>query len=106
MIISGGENIYPAELENVIYGHPDVVEVAVIGQPSARWGESPFAVVVAKRPDLSEGEVLSYCEGKLARFKRPRGAAFIEALPRNPSGQGAQARASRALSRPRPRVKR
>jgi O-succinylbenzoate-CoA ligase len=87
MIISGGENVYPAEIENVILGHPGVAEVAVIGQPSERWGESPFAVVVAKDESLTEAEILKFCDGKLARFKLPKGAAFIDTIPRNPSGK-------------------
>ena len=87
MIISGGENVYPAEIENVILGHPDVAEVAVIGQPSEKWGESPFAVVVSKNEGLTEQDVLSWCDGKLARFKLPRGAAFIDVIPRNANGK-------------------
>lgn len=87
MIISGGENVYPAEIENVILGHADVAEVAVIGQPSERWGESPFAIVVSKRAELTAAEVLQHCDGKLARFKLPRGAAFVDSIPRNPSGK-------------------
>ncbi len=58
MIISGGENVYPAEIENVILSHPDVVEVAVIGQPSQKWGESPFAIVVPTGPDVSAEAIL------------------------------------------------
>ena len=61
--------------------------VAVIGQPSEKWGESPFAVVVRKSESLGEGDVLAHCEGKLARFKLPKGVAFIELLPRNPNGK-------------------
>ncbi len=87
MIISGGENVYPAEIENVILAHPKVAEVAVIGQPSAKWGESAFAVVVKSDPSLSEREVIDWCAGKLARFKQPRAAGFIETIPRNPSGK-------------------
>ncbi|MCB1644821.1 MAG: long-chain-fatty-acid--CoA ligase [Pseudomonadales bacterium] len=87
MIISGGENVYPAEVENVILGHPQVVEVAVIGQPSERWGESPFAVVVRSDDSLTEAEVLQFCDGKLARFKMPKGAVFVDQIPRNPSGK-------------------
>ena len=87
MIISGGENVYPAEVENVILGHPEVAEVAVIGQPSERWGESPFAVVVRKDEQLSEVDVLKYCDGKLARFKLPKGIVFVSEIPRNPSGK-------------------
>ena len=87
MIISGGENVYPAEIESLLHGHPDVAEVAVIGQPSTRWGESPFVVVVRKRDGLSERDVLDWCQGRLARFKQPRGVGFVAELPRNPSGK-------------------
>ena len=87
MVISGGENIYPAEIENVILANPKVADVAVIGQPSPRWGESPFAVVVAKDKSLTEQEVIDWCVGKLARFKLPKAAAFIDTIPRNPSGK-------------------
>ncbi len=87
MIISGGENVYPAEIENVISNHPGVVDVAVIGQPSERWGESPFAVVVKKDDDLNEAAVLQHCDGKLAGFKQPKGVAFIDEIPRNPTGK-------------------
>ena len=87
MIISGGENVYPAEVENVILSHPDVAEVAVIGQPSERWGESPFAVVVPKNDGLQETDILSFCDGKMARYKLPKGAAFIEVIPRNANGK-------------------
>lgn len=87
MIISGGENVYPAEVENVILGHPKVADVAVIGVPSERWGESPLAVVVKKDPSLTESDVITQCDGKLARYKMPVGVRFIDAIPRNPSGK-------------------
>jgi len=87
MIISGGENVYPAEIENVIMSHPGVTETAVIGIPSQKWGESPLAIVVKKDPDLTEADVLSHCEGKLARFKQPVAVRFIDVVPRNPSGK-------------------
>ena len=87
MIISGGENVYPAEIENVILGHPDVKEVAVIGQPSERWGESPLAVVVAKDGALKPESILAHCKGKLAPFKMPKGVEFIDVIPRNPTGK-------------------
>lgn len=88
MIISGGENVYPAEIENVILGHPSVAEVAVIGQASERWGESPFAVLVLKENEaLTEADILKFCDGKLARFKLPKAAVFIDTIPRNPSGK-------------------
>ena len=87
MIISGGENVYPAELENVIMAHPGVADIAVIGQPSERWGESPIAVVVRKDYNMSEDNILRYCDGKLARFKQPKGAVFVDEIPRNPTGK-------------------
>jgi acyl-CoA synthetase (AMP-forming)/AMP-acid ligase II len=87
MIISGGENVYPAEVENVLLQHPGIADVAVIGQDSARWGESPLAVVVRNDATLSERDVLQHCDGKLARYKQPRGAVFVDVIPRNPSGK-------------------
>jgi acyl-CoA synthetase (AMP-forming)/AMP-acid ligase II len=87
MIISGGENVYPAEVENVILSHPEVREVAVIGQPSARWGESPLAVVVPSDPALQPADVIGHCVGKMARFKLPKAVAFIDEIPRNPTGK-------------------
>jgi acyl-CoA synthetase (AMP-forming)/AMP-acid ligase II len=87
MIISGGENVYPAEIENIILSHPDVSEVAVIGQPSEKWGESPYAIVVRKSSSLTDSDVLNHCNGKLARFKLPAGATFIDVIPRNANGK-------------------
>jgi len=87
MIISGGENVYPAEVENVLMSHPGVAEAAVIGHESAKWGESPFAIVVRVSDELTEAEVLNYCDGKLAAFKQPKGAVFVDEIPRNPSGK-------------------
>lgn len=87
MIISGGENVYPAEIEGVLASHPGIVEAAVIGQESAKWGESPLAIVVKSDDSLSEADVLKFCEGKLARFKQPAAAVFVDEIPRNPSGK-------------------
>ena len=87
MIISGGENVYPAEIENVILAHPKVSEVAVIGQASAKWGESPLAIVVKGEDALTEDEVIGHCNGKLARFKLPKAVRFIDEIPRNPTGK-------------------
>jgi O-succinylbenzoate-CoA ligase len=87
MIISGGENIYPAEVENALQAHPGISEAAVIGQPSERWGESPFAVVVRTDPSLDEDGVLRWCREHLARYKVPRGLVFADEIPRNPSGK-------------------
>lgn len=62
-------NVYPAEIVNVVLSHPEVSEVAVIGQPSDKWGESPFAVVVKKEESLTETDLVKFCEGKLARLQ-------------------------------------
>lgn len=87
MIISGGENIYPAELENILMAHEGIREAAVIGQPSDRWGESPFAVVVRADNNVDEAAVQRWCAEHLARYKLPRGVAFVDEIPRNPSGK-------------------
>ena len=87
MLISGGENVYPAEIENLLLSHPGVSDAAVIGLPSPKWGEVPLAVVAKNDPDLSETDVLEWCKGKLAAFKRPKVAVFIDAIPRNPTGK-------------------
>jgi acyl-CoA synthetase (AMP-forming)/AMP-acid ligase II len=87
MIISGGENVYPAEVEGVLMTHPGIVEAAVIGLPSERWGESPLAIVVRRDDALSAAEVLEFCRGKLAGYKRPQAVEFVTEIPRNPSGK-------------------
>ena len=87
MIISGGENIYPAEVENVILAHASVTEVAVIGLPDEKWGESVCAVVTCSDADTDEQAIISHCEEKLSRYKLPRRVIFVEAIPRNPSGK-------------------
>ena len=87
MIISGGENVYPAEIENVILSHEKVRDVAVIGQASPKWGESPLAIVVRKSESLTAEEIMAFCVGKLARFKLPKAVKFAEVIPRNPSGK-------------------
>jgi acyl-CoA synthetase (AMP-forming)/AMP-acid ligase II len=87
MIISGGENIYPAEIENVVLSHPGIKECAVIGMPSERWGESPLVVAVRADGSIGEDDVLRHCDGKLARYKQPKAAVFVDAIPRNPSGK-------------------
>jgi long-chain acyl-CoA synthetase len=89
MIISGGENIYPREVEDVLHAHEGVLDVAVVGQPDDRWGETVTAFVVKKDPNLTEQELEDYCKNSdsLANFKRPRKYVFCEALPRNASGK-------------------
>lgn len=84
VIISGGENIHPAELENVLADCPGIVEAAVVGVEDPKWGEAACACVVSK---LTEEEVLRLFEGKLARYKHPRRVVFVDALPRNAMGK-------------------
>ncbi|GAB2830023.1 fatty acid--CoA ligase [Actinocorallia aurea] len=88
MIVTGGENVYPAEVESVLAGHPAVLESAVIGVPSDRWGETPLAVVV-RRPgaQATEAELISWLRERLAHFKCPTSVVFSDALPRNASGK-------------------
>jgi fatty-acyl-CoA synthase len=88
MIISGGENIYPAEVEDVLYGHPGVAECAVIGVADERWGEVGRAIVVPKPGTApTEAELLEFCDGKLARYKVPRSVLFADVLPRSGAGK-------------------
>ena len=88
MIVSGGENIYPAEVENAIYGHPAVQEVAVIGVPDEKWGEAVKAVVVAKAGAMSDPEdIIAFARTRIAAFKAPKSVEFVAALPRGPSGK-------------------
>ena len=88
MIIRGGENISPEEVEEVLQSHPKVEEAAVIGVPDPEWGEQPRAVVVLKEGEsATEEEIIEYCRARLAGFKRPRSAIFVESLPRNPMGK-------------------
>jgi len=88
MIISGGENVYPAEVENAIFGHPDVAEVAVIGVPDEKWGETVKAIVVPKpgtNPDAAA--IIGWARERIAAYKAPKSVEFIAALPRNASGK-------------------
>ncbi len=88
MLISGGENVYPAEVESVMTGHPAVAEVAVVGVPSARWGESPYAAVVLRPGALvTEEELIGWTRERLAHFKCPVGVSFVTALERTASGK-------------------
>jgi long-chain acyl-CoA synthetase len=88
MIVSGAENIYPAEVENVMMAHPGVADVAVIGVPHDRWGETPKAMVVrAPGSEVTEEELIAWCRDRLARFKCPTSIEWLDELPRNPSGK-------------------
>ena len=88
MIITGGENVYPAEVENALHSHPDVLDVAVIGVPDAKWGEAIKAVVVlAPGAEATADDIIAYARTRIAGFKAPKSIDFIDALPRNPSGK-------------------
>jgi O-succinylbenzoate-CoA ligase len=87
MIISGGENIYPAEIESVIIGIPGVSEVAVIGLTDEKWGEIACAIVVADQSEVSEQQIVDFCGTRLARYKLPKKVIFAEAIPHNPTGK-------------------
>nr|WP_242009846.1 hypothetical protein [Halalkalibacter nanhaiisediminis] len=88
MLISGGVNIYPREIEAVLYSHPHILDVAIIGVPDPKWGEAIKAVVVVKDGYfLTEDEIIKFYEGKIASFKKPKSVDFVKELPRNPSGK-------------------
>ena len=88
MIVSGGENVYPREVEEVLFQHPAIADVAVIGVPDEKWGESVKAIIVLREgAAVVAEEILAHCHGKLAGYKRPRSVDFVEVLPRNPSGK-------------------
>jgi long-chain acyl-CoA synthetase len=88
MIVSGGENVYPAEVENALMKHPAVGDVAVIGIPDDRWGEVPLAIVVRKpNVEVTEDDIVAFGRTQLAGFKTPKKVVWADALPRNPSGK-------------------
>ena len=88
MIIRGGENISPEEVENVVQSHSKVEEVAVIGVADVEWGQEPRAAVVLKRGEkVTAEEIMEFCHSRLAGFKRPRSVIFVDSLPHNPMGK-------------------
>lgn len=88
MVITGGENVYPAEVERVLIQHPAVAEVAVIGTPDEKWGETVHAVVTPEDgSDADAAELIAYARERLAHYKCPTGVTFVDALPRNPTGK-------------------
>jgi len=88
MIISGGENIYPREVEEVLFQHDAIADVAVVGIPHEHWGETVMAVVVPTTGcELDENEVIEFCRSRLAGYKRPRSVDIVDEIPRNTSGK-------------------
>lgn len=87
MIISGGENIYPSEIESVLFGHPQVIEAAVVGLPDEKWGEIGCAFIVANSKDLTIEQLQSYCRERLANYKIPKSFIFVETLPKTGAGK-------------------
>jgi len=88
MIITGGENVYPREVEEVLYAHPAIKEVAVIGVPDERWVERVHAVVACKEGmQAEEKEIIDFCRARMAKFKAPKTLEFVESIPKNPAGK-------------------
>ena len=88
MVKSGGISIYPLEIESVLYGHPDVLEAAVIGVPDAQWGEAVKAVIVLKSGSNIRGEdLIQFCKERLAAYKVPKSVAIVSSLPHTEIGK-------------------
>jgi acyl-CoA synthetase (AMP-forming)/AMP-acid ligase II len=88
MILTGGENVYSTEIENVLYTHPAILECAVIGVPDAKWGEAVKGIVVLKTgQNATEQEIIQFCKEKMAHYKAPKSIDFVDALPRTGSGK-------------------
>ena len=101
MFISGGENVYPVEIEKALYEHPAVAQCAVVGVPDAKWGEAGTAIVVARAgSQVTESELLEHCRARLARYKVPRAVVFREALPVSAAGKILKRQLKAELSRP------
>ncbi len=88
MVISGGINIYPREIEEVLFQHPDIIDAAVIGVPDEKWGETLKAFLVTKdNVELNTDALKQFCEGKIAKIKMPQTVSLIDAIPRNAGGK-------------------
>jgi fatty-acyl-CoA synthase len=91
LVISGGENVYPAEIEDVLHAHPAVSEAAVVGVPDERWGEVCVAYIALRSgSSAGEGELIAWCDERLARYKVPRAVRFVDELPRSGMGKVAK----------------
>jgi acyl-CoA synthetase (AMP-forming)/AMP-acid ligase II len=88
MIVTGGENVYPAEVENALFSHEAIADAAVIGVPDKKWGEAVKAVIVLESGStVSEEQIIAYVKTKIAGYKVPKSIDFTDALPRNPTGK-------------------
>jgi acyl-CoA synthetase (AMP-forming)/AMP-acid ligase II len=88
MIITGGENVYPAEVENILYKHPAVGQTAVIGTKDEKWGETVTALIVKKADsEINEESIKSFCKTEIAGYKVPKKVFFVESLPMSASGK-------------------
>ena len=88
LVIRGGFNVYPREIEEVLYAHPEILEAAVIGKPDERLGEEVVAVVVRRDgSEVSAEEIIAYCRERVAAYKYPREIRFVSELPKGPSGK-------------------
>jgi acyl-CoA synthetase (AMP-forming)/AMP-acid ligase II len=88
MIITGGANVYPREVEDVLYSHPAVAEAAVVGVPDETWGETVLAVIALRPVDMTtEAELIGFCAERLADYKKPRLVVFVDAIPKTPIGK-------------------
>jgi acyl-CoA synthetase (AMP-forming)/AMP-acid ligase II len=88
MIVTGSENVYPAEVENAVFGHPAVADVAVVGVPDEKWGEAVKAIIVLKPGETAEpSDIIAWTKARIAGYKVPKSVDFISELPRNPSGK-------------------
>jgi long-chain acyl-CoA synthetase len=99
MIITGGENVYSTEVEDVLYGHPDIAEAVVVGLPDPRWGEAVTAVVLSRRDAaLDEASVIDHCRARLAAYKCPKSVRFVSELPKSAAGKPLKHELRRSLS--------